>query len=223
VGAVQANAWWLAMSLNLRQTLQLPHSKYLLYLLLALPFAWMVWAVFNDALGANPAEALTRSSGDWTLRLLCATLAITPLRHLTHTPEWLRYRRSLGVATFIYASLHLLCYAWFDQSFELTAILKDLLKRPFIWVGMLCFVLMMPLAMTSSHAAVRWLGGKRWQQLHRLVYVIALLALLHFYWMRAGKNNFAEVGVYAGMVALLLGHRLWRWRKNQRLLNTPSQ
>jgi sulfoxide reductase heme-binding subunit YedZ len=177
--------------------------------MLALPFAWMLWALFNDTLGANPAEALSRSSGDWTLRFLCLVLAVTPLRHITRTPELIRFRRSIGLATFFYACLHLLCYAWFDQSFEIDEIAKDLVKRPFIWLGMLGFVFMLPLALTSSHAAVRWLGGKRWQYLHRLVYALPVFALLHFYWMRAGKNNFDEVYVYAAVFMVWLLSRLW--------------
>ena len=206
--------------MTVRQLLVLPRSKLLLQCVLALPFAWMVWAVFNDALGANPAEALSRSSGDWTLRLLCLTLAVTPVRQLTHTPELIRFRRSLGVATFVYACVHLLCYAWFDQGFELADIARDLVKRPFIWLGMLCFVLMLPLAVTSTNAAVRWLGGKRWQLLHRLVYLLPLFALLQFYWMRAGKNNFAEVWIYVCIFVSLGGHRVWRWSTTIRVRNT---
>lgn len=194
-----------------RRFLLWPHATSLLHGLLTLPFIWLLWALFNDALGANPAEALSRSTGDWTLRFLCLVLAVTPLRHITHTPELIRFRRSLGLATFYYACLHLLCYAWFDQGFELNDIAKDLVKRPFIWLGMLGFVFMLPLAVTSSNAAVRRLGAKRWQQLHRLVYLLPLFALLHFYWMRAGKNNFAEVWVYACILASLLAYRVWRW------------
>ena len=192
-----------------RHLLLQPQAKLCLHCMLALPFAWMLWALFNDALGANPAEALSRSSGDWTLRLLCLVLAVTPLRHITRTPELIRFRRSIGLATFFYACLHLLCYAWFDQSFEIDEIAKDLVKRPFIWLGMLGFVFMLPLALTSSHAAVRWLGGKRWQYLHRLVYALPVFALLHFYWMRAGKNNFDEVYVYAAVFMVWLLSRLW--------------
>jgi sulfoxide reductase heme-binding subunit YedZ len=136
------------------------------------------------------------------------------LRHVTRTPELIRFRRILGLATFFYACLHLLCYAWFDQGFELNDMAKDLVKRPFIWLGMLGFVFMLPLALTSSNAAVRWLGGKRWRQLHSLVYVLPLFALLHFYWMRAGKNNFAEVWVYACVLGGLLAYRVWRWIKS---------
>ena len=194
-----------------RHFLLLPASKYLLQCVLVLPFAWMLWALFNDGLGANPAEALNRSTGDWTLRCLCLVLAVTPLRHVLRTPELIRFRRSLGLAAFGYACLHLLCYAWFDQSFDIDEIAKDLVKRPFIWLGMLGFVLMLPLALTSSNAAVRWLGGKRWQYLHRLVYALLVFALLHFYWMRAGKNNFAEVWVYACVLGALLAYRVWRW------------
>jgi len=194
-----------------RRFLLWPHATSLLHGLLSLPFIWLLWALFNDALGANPAEALSRSTGDWTLRFLCLVMAVTPLRHITHTPELIRFRRSLGLATFFYACLHLLCYAWFDQGFELNDIAKDLVKRPFIWLGMLGFVFMLPLALTSSNAAARSLGAKRWRQLHSLVYVLPLFALLHFYWMRAGKNNFAEVWVYACVLGSLLVYRFLRW------------
>jgi sulfoxide reductase heme-binding subunit YedZ len=196
--------------MTLRPLLLSSNAKWILSLVMALPLAWMVWAVFNDALGANPAEALSRSTGDWTLRLLCLVLAVTPVRLITRTPELIRFRRSIGLAVFFYGSVHLLCYAWFDQNLDLADIAKDLVKRPFIWLGMLCFVLMLPLAMTSSNAAIRWLGGKRWQQLHKLVYVLPLFALLHFYWMRAGKNNFAEVWVYAFILGVLLMYRVWK-------------
>jgi len=192
-----------------RQLLLLPQIKYLLHGVLALPFVWLIWALFHDALGANPAGALSRATGDWTLRLLCVVLAVTPLRRLTGLSELIRFRRSIGLACFYYACLHLLCYAWFDQSFEVNEMAKDLVKRPFIWLGMICFVLMLPLALTSHNAAVRWLGGKRWQQLHKWVYVLPVFALLHFYWMRTGKNNFTEVWVYLAILSGLLLSRLW--------------
>jgi sulfoxide reductase heme-binding subunit YedZ len=203
--------------MTLRPLLLSSNAKWILNLVMALPLAWLVWAVFNDALGANPAEALSRSTGDWTLRFLVLVLAVTPLRLITRTPELIRFRRSIGLAAFFYGCVHLLCYAWFDQNLDLADIAKDLVKRPFIWLGMLCFVLMLPLAMTSSNAAIRWLGGKRWQQLHKLVYVLPLFALLHFYWMRAGKNNFAEVWVYAFIFGVLLGFRVWRLIRSRRL------
>jgi sulfoxide reductase heme-binding subunit YedZ len=186
--------------------------KPVLAVLLALPMAWLVYAAFHNLLGANPAEALSRQTGDWTLRGLCLVLAITPLRVLLQAPELLRLRRTIGVATFMYACAHLLCYAWFDQGLELEDIAKDILKRPFIWLGFAAWVLMLPLAATSFNTAIRWLGGRRWQALHRLVYAAALLSVLHFFWMRAGKNNFAEVWVYAALLSGLMAWRVWWWR-----------
>ena len=191
-------------------------AKPVLHLLCLLPLAWLVYAAAADGLGANPAEALIRSLGDWTLRLLCLTLAVTPLRVLLGLPALARCRRMLGVYAFVYAALHLLAYAWFDMGLDAGEIARDVAKRPFILVGMCAFTLMLALAATSFNRAIRWLGGRRWQRLHRSVYLIALLALLHFFWMRAGKNDFAEVFVYAAIVAVLLlarvvlflGHRL---------------
>jgi len=196
-----------------RLALLSPWAKPLLALALALPMAWLAYAAFNDLLGANPAEALSRSTGDWTLRGVCLVLAVTPLRVLLQAPGLLRLRRTIGVATFVYACLHLLCYAWFDQGLELSEIWRDVLKRPFIWLGMSAWLLMLPLALTSNNRAVKALGGRRWQRLHRVVYVSALLSVLHFFWMRAGKNNFAEVWVYAALLAVLMAWRVWWWRK----------
>ena len=200
--------WQLGM--NWRALFVSPWAKPFVMLLLALPAVWLFYAAFNDLLVANPAEALTRSTGDWTLRGLCLVLAITPLRMLTATPALQRIRRTLGVGTFIYACLHMLCYAWFDQGLDLNDIWRDILKRPFIWLGFAGWVCMLPLAATSFNAAIRYLGVKRWQMLHRLVYAVAVLAVLHFFWMRAGKNNFAEVAVYAVILGSLLG---WRVRQ----------
>ena len=194
--------------MNVRKRLLSPWAKPLLMLLLALPAAWLIYAAFNDLLGANPAEALTRQTGDWTLRGLCLVLAITPLREITGTPALLRFRRTLGVSTFIYACLHLLCYAWFDQGFAFDDIWRDILKRPFIWLGFGGLLAMLPLALTSFNAAIRLLGVKRWQNLHRLVYAVAVLAVLHFFWMRAGKNDFTEVLVYAAVLGILLAWRV---------------
>jgi sulfoxide reductase heme-binding subunit YedZ len=171
----------------------------------------LVLQTWQDQLGANPAEALIRSSGDWTLRALCLVLAVSPLRHLLGWPELLRFRRMLGLLVFVYASLHLLCYAWFDMGFDLVEAANDLVKRPFIWMGFSAFVILLALAATSFNRAVRWLGGRRWQMLHRGVYAVAVLAVLHFWWMRAGKQDFDEVLVYAGILAALLGWRLVRW------------
>ena len=184
-----------------------------------LQLLWLVYAVFTDALGANPAEALIRSTGDWTLRLLCLTLAVTPLRQATQWHALARLRRLLGLFTFFYGLLHFLCFAWLDMGFDLAAIAEDIPKRPFILVGTAALLLMLPLAATSFNRAIKALGAARWQALHRSVYAVALLALLHFFWMRAGKNDFAEWSVYAVLVAALLG-----WRVHRRWLRaTPTR
>lgn len=192
-----------------------PACKPVLFVLLLLPLAYLVWAAATDSLGANPAEALIRRSGDWTLRLLCVTLAITPLRVLFKQPALVRFRRMLGVATFGYALLHFVCYAVLDQGLDWQVIVKDIGKRPFILVGTAALVLMTPLALTSFNRAIKALGGKRWQRLHQSIYAIALLALLHFFWMKAGKNDFGEWSIYAGVIAVLLGWRVWEARRRR--------
>ena len=197
----------------MRSLLLHPLAKPLVFVLCLLPLAWLVFGAINDQLGANPAEALIRSLGDWTLRFLCLTLAVTPLRVRTRTPQLARYRRMLGLFTFFYACLHLLAYGWLDMGLDMADIGRDILKRPFILVGFACWVLLLPLAATSFNRAVRWLGGRQWQALHRLAYVIAPLALLHFFWMKSGKNDFAEVAVYALVIAALLLERLVRYFK----------
>ena len=188
-----------------------PAAKPLVFILCLLPLAWLVYGAATDQLGANPAEALIRSAGDWTLRFLCLTLAVTPVRIRTRTPQLARYRRMLGLFTFFYACVHLLTYAWLDMGLDAADIGRDILKRPFILVGFACWLLLLPLALTSFNRAVRWLGGRQWQALHRLVYLIAGLALLHFFWMRAGKNDFAEAQVYALVIGALLLERLLRY------------
>ncbi len=183
-------------------------AKPIVFAVCLLPFAWLFYGALTDSLGANPAEALIRGTGDWVLRLLCVTLAVTPLRQWTGRPELARFRRMFGLFTFFYLVLHFLSYAWLDMGFDPQAIARDIPKRPFALVGFAAFVLMIPLAATSFNRAIKMLGAKRWQTLHKLVYAIALLGLLHFFWMRAGKNNFAEVAVYAAIVAVLLGWRV---------------
>ena len=197
----------------MRSMLLHPLAKPLVFVLCLLPLAWLVFGAINDQLGANPAEALIRSLGDWTLRFLCLTLAVTPLRVRTRTPQLARYRRMLGLFTFFYACLHLLAYGWLDMGLDVADIGRDILKRPFILVGFACWLLLLALAATSFNRAVRWLGGRQWQALHRLAYVIAPLALLHFFWMKSGKNDFAEVAVYALVIAALLLERLVRYFK----------
>jgi methionine sulfoxide reductase heme-binding subunit len=188
-------------------------AKPLLFVLALLPLAQLLHGALTGGLGANPAEALMRGSGDWVLRLLCLTLAVTPLRQWTGWTALARLRRMLGLFTFFYAVLHFLCYAWLDMGFDAVAIVRDIPKRPFVLVGTLALLLMLPLAATSFNRAIKALGAARWKLLHRLVYAVALLGLLHFFWMRSAKNDFAEPALYAAVVALLLGWRLWdAWR-----------
>lgn len=201
--------------MRVRSLLMHRAAKPVVFVLCLLPFAWLFYAAAANQLGANPAEALERSLGDWTLRFLCLVLAVTPLRVITATPQLARFRRMLGLFVYFYGVLHLLAYAWFDMGLDLGDILRDIPKRPFILVGTLALVLLTLLAATSFNRAIRWLGAARWRALHRCVYAVAGLAILHFFWMRAGKNNFAEVAVYAAILALLLGWRVWhRWRRS---------
>jgi methionine sulfoxide reductase heme-binding subunit len=190
-----------------------PAAKVLLFVLCLLPFAWLLYGAIANTLGANPAEALIRQTGDWTLRFLCITLAVTPLRTWFDQPALARFRRMLGLFGFFYVVLHFLSYAWLDMGFDLAAIVKDIPKRPFALVGFLALLLMVPLAATSFNRAIKSLGAKRWQALHKSIYAIALLGLLHFFWMRSAKNNFGEVAIYAAILAVLLGWRLQRWLK----------
>ena len=207
----------------MKKILMHPAAKPVVFGLALLPLAWLVFAAATDALGANPAEALIRALGDWTLRMLCLVLAVTPLRVLTATPALARFRRMLGLFVFFYAGLHLLSYAWFDMGLDGPEIVRDVIKRPFILVGMLAGLLLTLLAATSFNRAIRWLGGARWRVLHRAVYAVAGLAILHFYWMRAGKNNFAEVWVYGAILVALLGWRLWhRLRQHQKSQQTAA-
>jgi sulfoxide reductase heme-binding subunit YedZ len=197
----------------MRAALRHPAAWWALLLVGLLPLAWLVLQTVQDQLGANPAEALIRATGDWTLRGLCVVLAVTPLRTLLGWPELARFRRMLGLLVFAYASLHLLSYAWFDMGFDLADTLQDIVKRPFIWLGFSGFVILLALAATSFNRAMRCLGGRRWQWLHRGVYLVAVLAVLHFWWMRAGKQDFDEVLVYAAILAGLLGWRLLKMRR----------
>jgi sulfoxide reductase heme-binding subunit YedZ len=195
-----------------------PAAKPLLFALCLLPFAWLFYGAWANTLGANPAEALIRTTGDWTLRLLCITLAVTPLRQWTGQNALARFRRMLGLFAFFYASLHFLSYSWLDMGFDLDAIVRDIPKRPFALVGFTALLLMLPLAATSFNRAIKAIGARRWQAIHRAVYAIVLLGLLHFFWMRAAKNNFAEVALYAVVIAFLLG-----WRARRRLIGAPAR
>ena len=183
---------------------------------LLLPFAFLVLGIFQETLGPNPAEYLIRSTGELALRMLCLTLLITPLRVQLKLPELARFRRGLGLLTFFYAFMHALCYSLLDMELAWDDIAKDVIKRPFILVGALSFVLLTLLASTSFNRAIKALGAQRWRNLHRTVYVIAGLAILHFFWMRSGKKNYQEVMVYAAILGLLLGWRVWhRWQNRK--------
>ena len=192
-------------------------AKFLVFVLACLPFFWLLSRALTDQLGANPAEALVRSSGDWTLRFLCVVLAVTPVRVAWGLSALARFRRMLGLWVFFYACLHFTAYAWLDQSLEFSDIARDIAKRPFILVGFVSWVLLVLLAATSWNGAVRWLGALRWRRLHRAVYGIAGLAILHFFWMRAAKNNLGEVALYALVLGLLLAWRVRRaWHTRAR-------
>jgi sulfoxide reductase heme-binding subunit YedZ len=170
-----------------------------------MPLARLIVLGGSSGLGANPIEFITRSTGTWTLVGLLVTLSVTPLRRLTGRAELLRYRRMLGLFTFFYASLHFVTYIWLDQFFDPAAIAKDIIKRPFITVGFTAFVLLIPLAATSTHAMMRRLG-RRWQHLHRLIYPIALLGVIHYLWLV--KKDLTEPLIYGAILALLLAVRL---------------
>jgi sulfoxide reductase heme-binding subunit YedZ len=214
----------MAAAMAVRQKMLLhPAAKPLVFMICLLPFAWLFYAALSDQLGANPAEALIRATGDWTLRFVCIVLAVTPLRVITGTPALARFRRMLGLFAYFYVVVHLLSYSGFDMGFDIADIVKDIIKRPFILVGFSAFLLLTPLAATSFNAAIKAMGAKRWQLLHKLVYLIAGLGILHFFWMRAGKNDFNEVFVYAAIVAMLLGWRAWNyWAKARRRVSGNS-
>ena len=185
----------------------------LLALLLASPGAWLIARGLADDLGANPAEALIRGLGDWALRGLCLGLAVTPLRVWSGLHALGRHRRTIGLATFAYASLHWSAYAWLDQGWDWPSLWQDVGKRPFILVGTLAWLGLLPLAATSFDGALRRLGGRAWRRLHAAIYLIAPLAWLHFHWMRSGKNDHAEVQAWGLALGMLLIWRLWRRRR----------
>ena len=187
------------------------------FLAALIPLARMVYLTVTGQL-VEPLEFITRSTGDWTLYFLCITLAVTPLRRVSKWNWLVKLRRMLGLFMFFYGVLHFMTFLWFDHFFDLAEMWKDVLRRPFITVGFIAFVLLIPLAATSTNAMIRRLGGKRWQWLHRLIYVIAPLAILHFWWMKAGKHNFTEPIIYGSILAVLLGLRVfWAVRKQAKV------
>jgi sulfoxide reductase heme-binding subunit YedZ len=188
--------------------------KVLLFIAFLYPLArWVYLGATND-LTANPVEFLTRSSGTWTLVSLLITLLISPLRSWIKQPMLLQVRRMCGLFAFFYVCLHLTTYVWWDQWFDAIAIVQDVIKRPFITVGFAAFLLLIPLAVTSTKGWMRRLGRK-WQTLHKLVYLIVVLGLLHYWWQKAGKNDFATVGIYTAVFAVLMAWRVQRWWKGR--------
>lgn len=178
-----------------------------LFVIALVPLAFLTYRALNNDLGANPVETINRYTGDWVLRFLMITLAVTPLRKLTGWNSILRYRRMLGLFAFFYVCLHFLSYVWLDQYFVMADIVKDVIKRPYITVGFASFLMLIPLAATSTNAMVRRLGAKRWQQLHRLVYVIGIGGVVHFLWLV--KSDLREPLIYGVILAMLLGYRVW--------------
>jgi len=186
-------------------------NKPILFIAALIPLAFLIYRGLINDLGANPIETINRYTGDWVLRFLLITLAVTPLRRLTGWNGLLRYRRMLGLFAFFYACVHFLSWAWLDQYFVLADIVQDVAKRPYITVGFASFLMLIPLALTSTNAMIRRLGAKRWQQLHRLVYLIGIGGVVHFLWLV--KSDIREPLVYGAVLALLLGFRLWEWRR----------
>jgi len=198
---------------------QIGRFKPVLFVLGLYPLLRWIWLGLNDGLSANPVEFLTRSAGVWTFVCLLVTLAITPLRRLLNQPALVRLRRMCGLFAFFYGSLHFLAWVGWDRGFDPRGMVTDIVERPFIAVGLAAFVLMTALALTSTQAAMRRLG-RRWQRLHRAIYLIGLLALLHFWWHKAGKNDFFEPVIYGAVLALLLGSRVVFWWRRRAAAGT---
>ncbi len=185
--------------------LRIRPRKILLFLACLVPLFYLGWRAFNQDLTANPIEYITHFTGDWTIRLIVITLAVTPLRKILRKPELIRYRRMLGLFAFFYGFLHFTTYFWLDKFFDAHEIVKDVAKRPFITAGFLAFICLVPLAVTSTAGWIRRLGGRRWQMLHRLVYVSALAAVAHYYWLVKSDHR---LPVFYGLLVLaLLGYR----------------
>jgi methionine sulfoxide reductase heme-binding subunit len=184
-------------------------TKLVIFLACLVPLARLGWNAYNGLLGANPIEVITHATGDWTLRFLCLTLAITPVRMLTKQYWLIRLRRMLGLFAMFYGALHFTTYIWLDKFFDVHEMAKDVIKRPFITMGFTAFVLMIPLAITSTSGWIRRLGGKRWNVLHRLVYFSAIAGVIHYVWLV--KKDVTKPIEYAGIITVLLGYRLATW------------
>lgn len=190
-------------------------SKPVLFLLCLGPLASLGWRALHGGLTANPIEFITHATGDWTLRFLVFTLCITPFRKMLHWPELIRFRRMLGLFAFFYACLHFTTYIWLDKFFDLSDMWKDIVKRKFITVGFAAFLLLIPLAITSTAGWIRRLGGKRWQMLHRLIYFSATLGVIHYYWLV--KSAVIRPLTYGAIVAALLLWRVVDWLSKKKV------
>lgn len=200
-----------------RLTLQARWFKPLLFVLCLFPLASLVWRAFTVQLGPNPEQTLIWTTGLWALRFLMLTLAITPMRKLTGWSELARLRRMLGLFTFTYALLHFTCYVWLVNGFSVDAVLKDVVKHPFVLAGVAALTLMTPLAATSTNGMIKRMGAARWQALHRLVYAVAVIAVFHYWWGKLAKNNTADPKIYAAILAVLLAYRaLNAWQSKRR-------
>jgi len=192
--------------MQLNRVLTTRWLKIPVFVLCLVPALLLVWKAANGDLGANPIEFVTHWTGDWAIRFLCITLAITPVRRLLGLPDLIRFRRMLGLFAFFYASLHFLTWLVLDQFFDWNAMVKDVVKRPFITAGFTAFLLLMPLAVTSTAGWIRRLGGRRWQMLHRLIYVSACIAVVHYYWLV--KSDIRLPLLYGAIITVLLAFRL---------------
>jgi len=207
-----------------RRLLTSKWTKVVLFFICLVPFASLVWRALHADLGANPVEFVQHATGDWTLRFLLFTLTITPLRKLLNLPDLIRFRRMLGLFAFFYVCLHFLTYIGPDQSFSLAGMWKDVQKRRYVTVGFTAFVLLIPLALTSTAGWIRRLGGRRWQMLHRAIYVSAVCGVIHYYWLV--KSDVRKPLFYAAIVAILLAWRLGDWflrRKRQLVQSSASR
>jgi sulfoxide reductase heme-binding subunit YedZ len=194
--------------------MKLRFTKIALFLAALVPLERLLWKALHDGLGANPIEVITHSTGDWTLILVLTTLSITPLRRITHQYWLIGVRRMVGLFAFFYGTLHFLTYIWLDKFFDLHEMLKDIAKRPFITGGFSAFVLMIPLALTSTAWSIRRLGGKNWQRLHRLIYFTGILGVVHYTWLvKADRHKPIEYGIVLG---ILLAYRVAIWASERR-------
>ena len=194
-------------------------TKVVVFLLGLAPLAWLGWRALNQQLTANPIEFITHFTGDWTIRLVCITLAVSPLRKILGLPDLIRFRRMIGLYAFVYGSLHFTTWFCLDKWFDFHEMLADVRKRPFITAGFTGFVCMLPLAVTSTTGWIRRLGGKRWQALHRLIYVTAIAGVVHYYWLV--KSDIRKPVLYGTLVALLLGYRMVAWSVGRRMRAMP--